>query len=118
MIKLASKMQQQMNQNQFYGPQPGIIPSQRMQQLQRPRQPQKPHGKKRYHWEIMTVPAAIILSATVVNSFERIMSWSDLLDCIGIQNKTRFTTLFVLGVLACTICAIARVLGDSKKGTK
>ena len=111
-------MQGQMDHHQPYRQPSRMRQPQRMGQQQGTRLPHRPHRKKRYRWEIITIPAAILLSAIVLKSIDLPTVWIDFLDYIGVRNRSRFTALFVLGVLACCICAIARVLKDGKEGKK
>jgi len=81
-------------------------------------QPARSRRKKHVRWELLVLPAVIIGVIWFVRGIEPSGSWEDFLDAIGIHNKPRFTSLFVLGILACAVCAVARVLKDSKKGKK
>ena len=58
----------------------------------------------------MGLPLLLLTLAWAFNSIEIGFSWDDCLDKWGIHDKARFTFLAMLGVLACCVCAIARIL--------
>ena len=95
-------MHEQYNQNQFQRRPPIIV------------QPSRPRRKKHLRWEFLALPAVIFGAIWLVQGIEPSWRWEDFLDAIGIHNKPRFTSLFVLGVLACGICALARVLKNNR----
>jgi uncharacterized membrane protein YbhN (UPF0104 family) len=75
-----------------------------------------PDRKKRFRWEIVVVPAILIFFILFLREIEFAGTWNDFLNAIEIDDKRRFTQLFVLGVLACAICAIFKVLKNNKTG--
>lgn len=65
-------------------------------------------------YSILVIPAVILGAAWIIQAVKPSGSWQAILDAIGIRNQSRFTSLFVLGVLACAVCGIARVLRNDK----
>ena len=98
-------MTEQYNQDRFQKRPPIIV------------QPARPRRKKHLRWELFVLPAVIISAIWLVRGIEP-CSWEGFLDAIGIRNKPRFSSLFVLGILACAICAIARVLKNNRAKDK
>jgi len=97
----------QFQQQQQHGP-PG------QPQWQTP--PPKPRRRRRFRWELfIALPLFLLAIIWIYKSIELGFSWDELLDKWRIHNKERFTTLAVLGVLACCVCAIARILRGNKK---
>jgi len=91
------------NNNQFANQRPVMV------------QPQTPKPKKHFRWGLLIIPGVILFFIWFVSGIEPSGTWSDFLSWIGIANKPRFSMLMILGILACTICAIARVIRDDSK---
>ena len=98
---------QQPNNNEFQRHWP---PMQQMPQAPSPKR------RRRFRWELFVgLPLLLLALIWIYNSIEIGFSWDELLDKWDIADKPRFTALAILGVLACCVCAIARVL-RSKEG--
>lgn len=91
------------NNNQFANQRPIMV------------QPQMPKPKKHFRWGLLIIPAVILLFVWFIGGIEPSGTWNDFLELIGIDNKPRFSMLMILGILACTVCAVARVLRDDNK---
>ncbi len=94
--------------NQFQRHWPPVPPQWQVPQRPRPR-------RKQFRWWLIWLPLVLAALVWAYNSIEIGFSWDGLLNKWRIHNKVRFTSLAVLGVLACCVCAIVRVL-RSKKG--
>jgi len=78
-------------------------------------QPRRPKPKKHFRWGLLIIPGLILLFVWFVGGIEVASTWNDFMNLVGIHNKPRFSMLMILGILACTVCAIARILRDNKK---
>ena len=106
---------QQPNNNQFQQYRP---PMQQIPQVPRPRRRRRRqrHRRERLRWGLFVVfPLLLLVAIWAYNSISIGFSWDELLDEWKISDKPRFTSLALIGVCSCFVCAIARVL-RSKKG--
>jgi len=94
----------QFNQAQFNQQQPIII------------RPPRPKVKRRFRWELLLVPLAILFAFWFLGAIATpTFTWQGVMDAIGVKNKPRYTMLAVLGVTVTAIVAIARILGWGRK---
>lgn len=77
--------------------------------------PRVPRRKPSFCWEIVVVPTLVILFIWFTRHIDA-DSWEDFLVYIGVRNRERFSMIAVAGILVCTACIIARILGDNRKG--
>jgi len=77
--------------------------------------PKRRRRRRRFRWELFVgLPLILAAMAWVYNSVEVNCTWEGSLRRWGIVHKERFTALAILGVVACCVCAIVRLLRGNK----
>ena len=88
-------------------------------QPQPPAPPPKPPLWKRIRWDLFVgLPLMLLVLAWVFrNAAEPSFTWSDIMDLLGVSSagRDRYTKLAALGVCACCVCAITRILSNRNR---
>ena len=77
--------------------------------------PGNPKRRRRFRWEIILIPALVLLFVYVANNVVVGFSFDDLMHQFGIEQPDRFRNLAVLGVLITAVVFIARVIRSNDK---
>lgn len=93
------------------------LPQRNNQQFQQPMvvRPRRKKPKWRFRWEILWIMLAIVFGTWLLSGIEPAATWEDIMDdALNVRDTDRYSRLAILGVLACGICAIVRVLRPKK----
>jgi len=88
------------------------LPQRNNQQFQQPIvvRPRRSKPTWRFRWEILWVLLAILLGLWLLSGVEPAGTFEDIMYALNVRNTDRYSRLAIIGILACGICAIVRVL--------
>ncbi len=68
----------------------------------------------RFRWSILLFLGAIMLAAWLINGIEPAFELDDVMDFLRVEDQGRYAMIAVLGVVACLVCLLARLLRQEK----
>ena len=69
----------------------------------------------RFRWEMPLFLGAIMLAAWLINGIEPAFQFRDLMRYLRVGQQERYVMIAVLGVVACVVCLLARMLGYGRR---
>lgn len=72
--------------------------------------------RKRFRWSLIAVPAAIVMCLWLASGINVGFAWVDVENALHVHNRTRYTQLACLGLVAVAIVAVARILRKDSQG--